>query len=72
MSGPAVIDDDEEIPLFREHAGDGVPGFLTALGMLTWRKLVSGKVHPRPLPLYLRPPAAVPAEQRTVLSGMSG
>ncbi len=62
---------DGEIPLFRELSGD-VPGFLTTLGMLTWRKLVEGGAYPRPLPLYLRPPAAAPARRPSVLSGQSG
>ncbi|MCY3876408.1 MAG: tRNA (adenosine(37)-N6)-threonylcarbamoyltransferase complex dimerization subunit type 1 TsaB [Rhodobacteraceae bacterium] len=60
-----------EISLFRELSGD-VPGFLTTLGMLTWTKLVEGGTYPRPLPLYLRPPAATPAMPSAVRSGRPG
>ena len=64
----AAASNDGKILLFREPSGD-VPGFLATLGMLTWRKLVEGGVYPRPLPLYLRPPAATPARWPAVHSG---
>lgn len=70
-SGPTAAERGGEVPLFREHAGD-VTGFLTALGVLTWRKLVSGGAHQRPLPVYLRPPAALPARRLTVCPGPPG
>lgn len=70
-SATKAASNDGEIPLFREPSGD-VPGFLTTLGMLTWRKLVEGGACPRPLPLYLRPPAATPARRPAVHSGQSG
>lgn len=70
-SATTATSSDGEIPLFREQSGD-VPGFLMTLGMLTWRKLVEGGACPRPLPLYLRPPAATPARRSAVRSGQPG
>ncbi len=70
-SATTATSGDGEIPLFRELSGD-VPGFLKTLGLLTWTKLVEGGSYPRPLPLYLRPPAATPAKRSAVHSGRPG
>ncbi len=70
-AGPTAAEVSGGVPLFRERAGD-VTGFLAALGVLTWRKLVSGDAQQRPLPVYLRPPVALPARRLTARSCQSG
>ncbi len=70
-SATTATSGDGEIPLFRELSGN-VPVFLETLGMLTWAKFVEGGSYPRPLPLYLRPPAATPARRSAVHSGRPG
>ena len=58
-SSQLVASAPSSVPPIDEPVGD-LPGFLAALGNLTWRKFAAGVVEPRPLPIYLRPAVAEP------------